>query len=128
MDSAAAEAVDGGSSVGLAVDEGFGLAVDGLAVCGLFFCGAPVAGVGDGVAGLCVELLTVDGFTTGFVVENVVVTDEFNGRIDVTVVYGDVLAWGLAVEWCPVEYCKLLLVVLDAVELGTLNWTVGLAV
>lgn len=68
--------------------------------------------------------VVLDGLTTGFDVANVALTVEFNGRIDVTVVYGVlVAAAGLVVSW-PAEYTTLL----AAVELGTLNWTVGRAV
>jgi len=65
--------------------------------------------------------VVLDGLTTGLVVENVVVTVELCcglGRIDVIMVYGCPVVEGFAVGSFDEP----------AVELGTLNWTVGLAV
>lgn len=103
---------------GLAED-GFGFAAVGLAVCGRTFCGVAAVDVVD------VDLYVVpDGLTTGLVVENVAVTLEPpSGRNGVTEVYVLVAVAGLVVS--KAVDCDGTL--LDAVELGTLNWPVGLA-
>lgn len=101
----------------------------GLAVCGRVFCvDAAVAGVVAATVDAEVEVdlwVVLDGLTTGFVVENVVVTLEPIGRNDVTVAYVLVAVGVLMIVSWPVV-CGTLLEA--AVELGTLNWTVGLAV
>lgn len=89
---------------------------------------AAVAGVVAATvdAEVAVDLWVVlDGLTTGFVVENVVVTLEPIGRNDVTVAYVLVAVGVLIIVSWPVV-CGTPLEA--AVELGTVNWTVGLAV